>query len=99
MIDLLYRFGLGDVWIVQDVGDETLFIKKTFEQRLIDCYSQNLNSDIVSSPKASYYQHYKSFLTAEQYLSLDLNYKFRKILSNHELMIEKGTGIIILTVT
>ena len=35
--DLLFRFGFGYVWIVQDVGDESLFIK-TFKQRLIDCY-------------------------------------------------------------
>ena len=68
--DLLFRFGFGYVWIVQAVGDETLFIK-TFKQRLIDCYSQNLYSEIVSSPKASYYQHYKTLLTVEQYLSLD----------------------------
>ena len=79
---------------MQDIGDETLFIK-TYKQRLINCYSQKLNSDIVSSPEASHYQHYKTRLTVEEYLSLDLSYKFHKILSNfrcstHELMIEKG---------
>ena len=95
--ELLFRFGFGYIWIVQDVGDDTLFIK-TFKRRIIDCFSQKLHGDIVSSPKANYYQHYKSLLTVEQYLSIDLSYKLLKVLSNfrcstHGLMIEKGRHI------
>ena len=89
---LLFRFGFCYIWIVQDVGDDTLFIK-TF--KLIDSFSQKLHSDIVSSPKVNYYQQYKSLLTIEQYLSIDLSYKLLIVLSKfrcstHDLMIEKG---------
>ena len=81
-------------YVTQDVGDESQFLK-TFKQRLIDCFSQKMHSDIVSSPKGQHFQHFSSLLNVEQYLSLDLSYKLRKTLSNfrcscHSLMIEKG---------
>ena len=92
--NLLFTYGFGYAWIFQDVGDESQFLK-TFKQRLIDCFSQKMHSDIVSSPKGQHFQHFSSLLNVEQYLSLDLSYKLRKTLSNfrcscHSLMIEKG---------
>ena len=87
---LLFTFGIGYVWIVQDVGDSEFFLAM-FRQRLPDCFEQKLNRDITSSSKSDHYQHYKSFLDVEQYLSVDLNHKLKRTLANfrcscHELM-------------
>ena len=45
--------------------------------------------------KGEHYKHFKSLLEVEKYLSIDLDFKFKKVLSNfrcssHDLMIEKG---------
>ena len=91
---LLYSFGFGYVWLAQDVGDQQLFLN-TFKQRLIDCHSRKLHSDIESMSKGKYYQSFKSVLLVETYLSVNLNYDLKKVLSNfrcscHQLMIENG---------
>ena len=38
--NLLFRNGFGYVWHVEDVGDQTLFMR-TVKQRLIDCSKQD----------------------------------------------------------
>ena len=92
--NLLFTYGFGYVWIIQDVGDENQFLR-AFKNRLADCYLQKMKGDIIESPKGRYFQHFSSLLNVERYLSINLCYKFRKVLSNfrcscHSLMIEKG---------
>ena len=92
--DLLFRFGFGYVWVSQDVGDINMFIY-TFKQRVTDCMTQNWHSDIDTSSRCDTYKHFKSLLTPEKYLSIDLPFKIRRALarfrcSNHKLNIELG---------
>lgn len=96
---LLFTYGFGYAWISQDVGNSNIFIN-LFSERVKDCYRQNWLASINASPKAEYYQHYKSLLDVETYLTLNLSFKFRNALakfrcSTHSLMIEKGrhTGL------
>ena len=91
---LLFSYGFGYVWIAQDVGSSKLFIR-AFIQRLRDSLYQNWNESLNNCSKADTYRCYKSLLTPEKYLFLDLNYVQRQILarfrtSTHPLMIEKG---------
>ena len=76
---LLFTYGFGYIWIVQDVGDSDLFLA-SFRQKLIDCYAQKIHYDITSSSKFDHYQHYKSLLDVEQYLSVNLNYMLKRTL-------------------
>ena len=90
---LLYSFGFGYVWLAQGAGDQ-LFLN-TFKQRLIDFYSQTIHSEIELMSKGNHYQNFKSLLTEEKYLSINLSYDLKKVLANfrcscHQLMIEKG---------
>ena len=92
--NLLYQYGFGYVWIVNEVGNQALF-KQTFTQRLKDCAYQTTFDDIRSSSKSLTYMLYKSALKPESYLSLPLPYMQKCMLSNfhcssHLLMIEKG---------
>ena len=91
---LLYSFDFGYVWLAQGAGDHQIFLN-TFKQRLIDCYSQKIHSEIESTSKGKHYQNFKSLVTVEKYLSINLNYDLKKVLANfrcscHQLMIEKG---------
>ena len=50
------------------------------------------------SPKADHYKQFKSLLDVEKYLTLDLSFKYKRILANfrcspHCLMIERGRHI------
>ena len=47
-----------DVWMSQEIGYDVLFIE-LFKQRLIYCYSQNLNSDVNDNNKLLYYKEYR----------------------------------------
>ena len=91
---LLFSLGFGYVWIAQDVGNSVLFIK-SFQLRLKDIYKQNWEESLNSCSKADTYRCYKSLLTPEKYLFINLPYEFKQILSKfrsstHVLMIEKG---------
>ena len=66
--DLLYRFGFGFVWISQDVGNVTRFLKE-FQQRVTDCSIQDWHGQIASSPKCEHYKHFKTMLNVERYIS------------------------------
>ena len=59
---LSLRYGLGYVWIAQDVGNPNYFIK-VFSQRVSDCYRQNWFKDINTLSKALHYKEFKSALT------------------------------------
>ena len=91
---MLFTFGFGYVWIAQDVGNSQLLLQ-LFSDRLKDCYRQHWFGRIIDMSKGEYCKHVKSLLEVEKYLSVDLDFKFRKVLANfrcssHDLMIEKG---------
>ena len=91
---LLFTYGFGYVWISQTVGrPETLI--HLFQQRIKDSLMQNWYGKISEMSKAEHYKNFKTLLDVEKYLSIDLSYKYRRVLANfrcsaHELMIEKG---------
>ena len=92
--DVLYKYGFGYAWISQDVGDDIIFLHM-FQQRLKDCCLQNWHENVNGMSKSLHYRHFKSLLSVETYLKLDLSYKLRRVLANfrcssHVLMIEKG---------
>ena len=43
--NVLYRFGFGIVWDMQSVGNTKVFLRE-FEQRPIDCFSQDWNASL-----------------------------------------------------
>ena len=82
------------MWISDGVGDSSQFLN-IFRQRLIDCSLQVLQQNIGDSSKANYYKYFKSLLNTEIFLSIDMSFNNRCILSNfrcpsHCLNIEKG---------
>ena len=92
--DLLYRFGFGFVWISQDVGNVTRFLKE-FQQKVIDCSIQDWHGQVASSPKCEHYKHFKTMLNVERYISCNLPFAIRKAVAkfrcpNHKLNIEVG---------
>ena len=91
---LLYRYGFGNVWQYQTVGDDIKFLK-IFKQRLLDCYAQEWSEEVQSNRKLSYYYLYKSEIFKETYLSCIENKQFRRSMSrfrcaNHRLAVEVG---------
>ena len=67
--ELLFRYGFGYVWVVEDVGNISLFMK-TFKQRLIDCRNQDRYSKIETSGKT---RHYK-FIMPALHVANDIHY-------------------------
>ena len=50
---------------------------------------------LTEMSRAEHYKNYKTLLDVETYLSIDISYKYRRVLTNfrcsaHKLMIEKG---------
>ena len=94
---LLFSLGFGFVWIAQDVGDSNQFMN-IIKIRLKDIYSQKWHDSLINTSKADTYKCYKSLLTPEKYLSINLQYLYKQALakfrtSTHDLMIEKGRHI------
>ena len=58
---LLAKYGFRYVWMSQEIGDDVLFIE-IFKRRLVDCYTQNWNSDVHDNDKLLYYKEYKERL-------------------------------------
>ena len=90
---LLYKYGLGHVWLSQGVGDKKK--KKKFKQRLSDCFSQDWHHYITASHKLNYYANFKYTLEPERYLHILQVRKhfiaFAKLrCASHNLAIEKG---------
>ena len=56
--ELLAKYGFRYVWMSQEIGDDVLFIE-IFKRRLVDCYTQNWNSDVHDNEKLLYYKEYK----------------------------------------
>ena len=94
---LLFSLGFGFVWIAQDVGDSNQFMN-IIKIRLKDIYSQKWHDSLINTSKTDTYKCYKSLLTPEKYLSINLQYLYKQALakfrtSTHDLMIEKGRHI------
>ena len=92
--ELLFRNGFGYVWIVEDVGDQALFMK-TFKQRLIDCCKKNWCTAIAESGKARNYRFIMPALQVANYINYDIPLKFRISLSKlkcsvHNLNVKTG---------
>ena len=68
----LSRYGFQYVWINQGVGCVKSFIA-CFKQRIIDCRSQDWSDHIRTSERFSEYCMFKTSMTLEPYLSLNLN--------------------------
>lgn len=67
---LLYTYGFGYIWEMQDsVTDGNLFIQ-CFKQRVIDCFLQNWRGEIDTSDKLVVYKHVKFDFGYEKYLDL-----------------------------
>ncbi|MEW8544973.1 MAG: reverse transcriptase family protein [Candidatus Thiodiazotropha sp.] len=92
--ELLFRYGFGYVWVVEDVGNVNLFMK-TFKQRLIDCSSQDWCSKITASGKSRHYKFIMPAMQVANYIQYDIPIKFRIALSKlkcsvHSLNVEVG---------
>jgi len=63
---LLFEYGLGWVWLSQDVGDCNSFVK-AFRMRLIEYYTQRWLEHVLDSSRCYHYKYFKSMLNVEQY--------------------------------
>ena len=89
---LLYSLGFGHVWQEQGVGNIDVFLY-VLKQRLLDTAHQNWHSDITNNCKLIMYRQYKITLEVEQYISIDMHWKYRAALArfrcvNHKLAVE-----------
>ena len=64
---LLYKYGFGNVWENQGVGNLLLFIK-VFKERLIECYKSEWNVKLTSNEKFKFVSSFKQSLTVSHYL-------------------------------
>lgn len=92
--NLLFLYGFGFVWVSHEIGDITAFIS-IFRQRLIDCFTQDWHRSVTESSRCYHYQHFKTLLNTERYLSVDLpvnlRYAFARFrTSSHHFNIELG---------
>ena len=92
--NLLFLYGFGYVWITHEICDVNAFIH-IFRQRLIDCFTQDWHGSIIDSSRCYHYQHFKSLLNTERYLSIELPINLRIALarfraSSHHFHIETG---------
>ena len=65
---VLYKYGFGDVWENQGVGDEKIFLK-VFKERLLNCYKQEWFADVTTKERFSLYCTFKSDLSLSSYLT------------------------------
>ena len=94
---LLYKYGLRFIWISQYVGDFNVFIR-IFEHRDINYCTldwQTLLNPLETSSRYDHYKNLKSLLTVETFLTIDIQVKYRIVMSkfchsNHRLNIELG---------
>ena len=92
--NILFRYGFGYAWIVQDVGDRHLFLSQ-FKQCVLDFDAQQWQTSVSNNTKLLCYSTYKSLLNVELYLKCIQSVVFKQALSRfrcscHNLMIELG---------
>ena len=78
--NILFRFGFGEVWLNQGVGDEALFLN-CFKQRVIDVNMQNLKSNLVAMDRLRTYNIIKQDFFVENYILYLKHYHHRKVLA------------------
>ena len=93
----LYSHGFGYAWVAHEIANVPRFVT-ILSTRLKDMYTQLWLQGLENSPKAEQYKQFKSLLETEKYLNIDMNYKFRRILSrfrcsDHTLLIETGRHV------
>ena len=83
---LLYKHGFGHVWLLQGVGDETMFFKKKFQQRLSDCFAQDWHHDITASHKmiCEKCKEIRCFYIPQCYLNPPSIHNFNKLMSTQD---------------
>jgi hypothetical protein len=77
---IVFQFGFGYSWIMQDVGNPELFICQ-FKQRVKDNDIQNWHSSITSNSRLYAYSTYKSVLNVELYLKSNNRSMFKHALA------------------
>ena len=89
---LLYKYGFSFIWISQDVGDTNAVIRM-FKHRVVNYCSLDWHAALYTSSICDHYINFKSLLTVETYLTMDIQLKYRIAmstfrLSNHRLNID-----------
>ena len=93
----LYSHGFGYAWVALEIANVPRFVT-ILSTRSKDMYTQLWLQGLENSPKAEQYKLFKSLLETDRYLNIDMNYKFRRILSrfkcsDHTLLIETGRHV------
>ena len=76
---VLYKYGFGDVWVNQGVGDEKAFLKE-FKERVLSLYRQEWDNNIRTKECFTFYSTFKSSLSLAPYLNELKHIKLRNFL-------------------
>jgi len=77
---LLYKYGFSFIWISQDVGDTNAFIRM-FKHRVVNYYTLDWQAALDTSSRCDHYNNFKSLLTVETYLTMDIQLNYRIAMS------------------
>jgi len=78
--ELLFRSGFGIVWLHQDVGDLTAFLR-IFRERLKDMFTQNWQAALNDSDRYDSYRSFKSLFETEKYIDYFSVFIFRSAIT------------------
>jgi len=89
-----YKYGISFIWIRQDVGNVNAFIRM-FKHRVVNYCTVDWQATFATSSRCDHYNNFKSLLSVETYLTLDIQLKYTIAmlnfrLYNHRLNIELG---------
>ena len=91
--DMLNKYGLGNYWVAQNVGDKKVFLE-FFKRRMYDVFLQEWNASVSATSEARLFKHIKIDFAFETYLDVlckSLRIATTRIrLSSHMFMIERG---------
>ena len=77
---ILYRYGFGEVWESQGVGDIKLFMSE-FKARLIENYQAEWREKVMSKESYMFYSSFKQSLTVSDYLLHGIHVRTRSTLA------------------
>jgi len=77
---LLYKYGFSFIWISQDVGDINAFIRM-FKHRVFNYCTLDWQAALDTSSRCDHYNNFKSLLTVETYLTMDIQLNYRIAMS------------------
>ena len=91
---ILFQFGFGYIWESQSVLNHGDFVIH-FRKRLIDCDTQTWHTNMLEMPKLNLYRMFKTTLSTEKYLLLNLPRRLQVALTKfriscHDFEIEIG---------